>query len=98
MNFIINPETGEKIDILTDNGKQILKKYIENYKNGGSKRKNPFSFESDVDYKKIKTGPVEYTFNINPTIVNEIFNLMEDGNNDEPELVDYTDEFGTLTG
>ena len=23
---------------------------------------------------------------------------MEDGNNDEPELVDYTDEFGTPTG
>ena len=109
MNYIIHPNTGEKINIFSKKGKYILKKYIKFYTQfSGSnppRRSSRFKRQRHEDevietipYKKIKTGPVEYTFNINPTIVNEIFNLMEDGNNDEPVLVNYTDKLGKSTG
>ena len=109
MNYIIHPNTGEKINIFSKKGKNILKKYIQYYTQfSGSyppRRSSRFKRQRHEDEvietipkKKIKTGPVEYTFNINPTIVNEIFNLMEDGNNDEPVLVNYTDKLGKSTG
>lgn len=36
MNYIINPVSGEKVNIISQSGKQILKNYINIYNNGGS--------------------------------------------------------------
>ncbi len=35
-NIIVNPLTNEKVNILSKEGRKILKKYIKNYSNGGS--------------------------------------------------------------
>ena len=74
MNTIIHPETGEKINIFSRKGKNILKNYIKYYTHVGSelsssRRSSRLKRQRDDDEeimprKIIKTH--EYTFNINP--------------------------------
>lgn len=40
MNYIINPNTDERVHIQSDKGRYLLKKYIEHYQSGGSSKKS----------------------------------------------------------
>ena len=104
MNTIIHPETGEKINIFSKKGKNILKNYIKYYTHGGSelsssRRSSRLKRQRDDDEeiipRKIIKTTHEYTFNISPTIVSEMFDLMEEGTNDEPEIITYNNDDGT---
>ena len=50
--------------------------------------------DEEIMPRKIIKTTHEYTFNISPT-VSEMFDLMEEGTNDEPEIITYNNDEGT---
>ena len=49
MDNIVHPETGEKINIFSQNGLDILNKYLTNYKYGGSLEENITNLQNDFN-------------------------------------------------
>ena len=75
MNYIINPVSGEKVNIISQSGKQILKNYINIYNNGGSLRAER---TGDTTVRITSSSPSDFAEDIYVPENDEYFDLFED--------------------
>ena len=75
MNYIINPLTGDKLPLLSDEGRQLLKFYIKLYQSGGANSAGKIKIFDSKQIKK-KSKQLEKKVKEFNRIVNTDFNKM----------------------